>query len=393
MENLNDWIDVTAALELMQVKRESLYAYVSRGYVRSRPKGDGSRASLYAAADIDAMAARRRRSRKRADIAQSTMKWGEPILETRISTVRGGRLIFGARDACDMADTCTLEETAHHHWRSRHHPDSTVQPDIIYISEASTAKARAFDYLAHLAPQSPHGLGRMREPLAREAAAILSGFADNLIGTAYDGAIHRRFGHAWNLNAQETDIIRRALVLISDHELNASTFAVRIAASAGTSLSAAALAGLSTLSGPLHGDASQQAVDYLSSALKVDRNVQTLNSGDNSYSSIPGMGHTLYPKGDIRAKVLIAAINPDDTIEKLVEQFEVISGSPPNIDMAHAVLSVQLDLPRDAAFTLFAMGRLAGWLAHAIEQIESAHLIRPRAIFKDPAHETDLTSQ
>ena len=381
MEIEEKWVDVAVALQLLQVKRESLYAYVSRKYVRSKPVGGRSRASLYALSDIEKMAAKRRRPRKRAEVAQSTIKWGEPILETRVSTVKNGRLVFGKDDACKLAETCTLEQIAAHHWRAGTPPVSAFDPYAKRDVGGVTAKARAFSHLATLAADSPSILGRERSDLCQEAHILLSGFADSIIGRSYTGLIHHRLGRSWTLSPQNSDLLRRALVLISDHELNASTFAVRVAASTGASLPAAAMAGLAALSGPLHGDASVKATSYLRGALQSE----SVKDYVAKHPDIPGMGHRLYPSGDIRAKALIKAIDPPETIQDALTVFESASGELPNVDMAHAVLACHLNLPPQAGFVIFALGRMSGWLAHAMEQNENGDLIRPRAVFQNLA--------
>lgn len=372
---MEDWVDVSDALRLLGVKRETLYAYVSRGHVRSMGKPGDSRASLYALPDVKRMAAKRRRPRKRADVAKSTINWGEPILETCISTVREGRLVFGTSDACELAETYSLEDIAAHHWGCG--IAEFEKPKLIRL-RAESAKGCAFEYLAALAPDYPAILGRRREDLRQQASQILSGFADGVMGVSFDGQIHERLGQAWGLSAAGTDLIRRALVLISDHELNASTFAVRVAASTGAALPAAALAGLSALSGPLHGVAAVNATTFLKGALAAKSPLEQYLA---EAALIPGMGHNFYPQGDIRAKALLAAIDPPKDITHIIKRCAQHSGQLPNIDMAQAALAVKLDLPPDAGFVIFAIGRMSGWLAHAMEQAESGQLIRPRAVF------------
>lgn len=378
MKKNEEWVDVSAALHILQVKRDTLYAYVSRKYVRSKPMGGPTRASLYALSDINRMAAKRRRPRKRAEVAKSTIKWGEPILETKISTVRDGKLIFGTEDACDLANDYTLEQVAAHHWQSPSASSlSGFDPYADRTVSGVVPKARGFAHLASQAADGKPMLGRSREELCAEAHILLSGFADSLVGRSLTGLMHQRLGRAWKLLPKDADLLRRALVLISDHELNASTFAVRVTASTGAPLAASALAGLAALSSPLHGEATVAATSYLRGAL----NAPSMEDYVALNPDIPGMGHPLYPNGDVRAMSLIDAMNVADEVTQALAHFESVSGNPPNVDMAHAVLSHHLNLPPQAGFVIFALGRMSGWLAHAIEQNESGELIRPRAVF------------
>jgi citrate synthase len=172
--------------------------------------------------------------------------------------------------------------------------------------------------------------------------------------------------------------LRRALVLVADHELNPSTFAARVAASTGAPLAACALAGCATLTGPLHGEASARALAYLKLAMK-DGPQAALSGIAARGERIPAVGHTLYPAGDPRAAALIRWMKPAPALRRAIKAAEAASGEAANVDMALAALSVQLDLPEDAPFLIFASGRMAGWIAHAIEQQGSGRLIRPRA--------------
>ena len=104
------WITRDAALDLLGVKPQTLYAYVSRGLVASQPQADDPRASLYSQADIDGLIQRRRSGRGRQAIAKAAISWGDPVMETAITTVRDGRLIYRGRDAVKLATGATLEE-------------------------------------------------------------------------------------------------------------------------------------------------------------------------------------------------------------------------------------------------------------------------------------------
>src|SRR5690606_21212995 len=107
--------------------------------------------------------------------------------------------------------------------------------------------------LAQLAALAPPSLGRGPLVLRRDAALVFHALADALLGPG-DGPMHVRLADRFG-NPAVADPLRRALVLLADHELNASTFTARVAISTGASLAAGALAGLATLNGPLHGTA------------------------------------------------------------------------------------------------------------------------------------------
>jgi citrate synthase len=100
---------------------------------------------------------------------------------------------------------------------------------------------------------------------------------------------------------------------------------------------------------------------------------------------VPGFGHPLYPRGDPRSEALLAAFIPGPIFEEVREAAERLTGASANVDFALTALVGRLELSDDAAFLMFAMGRCAGWLAHALEQMRTGQLIRPRARYVGPA--------
>ena len=361
-----DYMSAQAALERLGIKSQTLYAYVSRGLVRAVSDPDDSRKSLYATHDVEALAKRRRRPRARADVAAGTIAWGEPVLESGISTVKDGMLTFRGESAVTLSDTFTLEDICCLHWRTPDRPKQATSE--VEVSEAGTSRERLFIEVAKLATLGTTG----GEPDIHDAWALLDHVATAVCGEASDLPIHKRLAAFWDLDSRGEDLIRRALVLISDHELNPSTFAVRVAASTGSSLAASVLAGLATLSGPLHGEASTGTLTAFRRYLHGERELP---------DHIPGFGHPLYSSGDTRAAALMQAIKPKVEIVEMLKAMRSATGQEPNIDAALAILALELDLPENAPFLIFAMGRISGWIAHALEQIKYGDLIRPRARF------------
>ncbi|WP_367273234.1 citrate/2-methylcitrate synthase [Phenylobacterium sp.] len=205
------------------------------------------------------------------------------------------------------------------------------------------------------------------------------------------GPIHNRLALAWGQGpgGPGADLIRRILVLVADHELNPSAFAARVAASTGASLAAAALAGLSTLSGPRHGGATAAVRRFAAEAAELGPReaIQARLADDRA---LPGFGHNLYPDGDPRAAALLERFVPPPELARLAELVEAITGHPPNVDFALMAACDALKLPDDAPFALFSVARCAGWIAHAIEQGQQDRLIRPRARYTGPEPEPPL---
>jgi citrate synthase len=382
-----EWISAEAAQARLGVRPQTLYAYVSRGRVGVRADPLDPRRSLYRAADIDGLTARKSRSRKLSEVAAGAIAWGEPVLASSITTVSGGRLFYRGRDAIRLAETETLESVARL-LRGGHgaalkrsqRPPPPEHPDLA---------ARAYLALAARAGVDPPALGRSGLALAVEAATLLDILTDAVAGAVGGGAIHNRLALAWGAapGGEAADLIRRMLVLVADHELNASAFAARVTASTGASLAAASLAGLATLSGPRHGGATAAVRTFAAEAGRVGAR-EAIGRRLVEDRSLPGFGHPLYPQGDPRAAALLARFAPPSPLAALNAAVVAVTGRAATIDFALVAACEALGLPTDAPFALFAVARCAGWIAHAIEQGQSEALIRPRARYVGPEPES-----
>ena len=372
-----DWLDADQVLERLGIRPQTLYAYVSRGRIEAAPHPHDPRRSLYRASDVAALAQRKARGRRAADVAAEAIAWGEPVLPSAITTVAGGRLWYRGRDAALLAEQGLTLENVGRLLRGGHgaalKSSRRSQPPV-----ADSVRARLFLTLAARAGREPPARGRAPLALAMEAADLLEAVVDAATGQTGEGPAHTRFATAWGLEAEGADLVRRTLVLLADHELNASTFAARVAASTGASLSAACLAGLSALSGPLHGGMAARVEAFVEEAERRDPS-HAVSARLARGASMPGFDHPLYPDGDPRAAALLMAFEAPPLLAELRTETETVTGLSPNIDFALVSLARTLKLPPDAPFILFATARSAGWAAHAIEQLQTGRLIRPRA--------------
>ena len=380
-----DWLDADQVLERLGIRPQTLYAYVSRGRIEAATHPHDPRRSLYRASDVAALAQKKARGRRAADVAAEAIAWGEPVLPSAITTVAGGRLWYRGRDAVELAEQGLTLENIGRLLRGGHGAalKSSRRPEP---PVADSARARLFLTLAARAGREPPARGRAPLALAMEAADLLEAVVDAATGQAGEGAAHVRFAAAWGLDAAGADLVRRTLVLLADHELNASTFAARVAASTGASLSAACLAGLSALSGPLHGGMAARVEAFVEEAERRDAS-HAVSARLARGASMPGFDHPLYPDGDPRAAALLAAFEAPPLLADLRTVTETVTGLAPNIDFALVTLARTLKLPPDAPFILFATARSAGWAAHAIEQLQTGRLIRPRARYVGVAPE------
>lgn len=366
-----DWLTAADALALLGTQKQTLYANVSRGRIKARPDPADSRRSLYRGDDVRRLAQRAAGRRKQEAVAAEAILWGEPVLQTAISTITEGRLLYRGRDAAQLSESATLEETSALLWQA----DPVDHPAA---GRGEGGLAAALAALAQRAATDLPTVGRSMAVLREEAAGIHAALGDALIGTALvTGPFHVRLAHSWH-RPEAADIIRRALVLLADHELNASTFAARVTASTGASLAAASLSGLAALTGPLHGTASSGVMALADEAMRHGAEAAILARLGQGLA-LPSFGHQLYPDGDIRASALLEHLQLPQPYAELHLAGERITGDRANVDFALAAMTAVHDLPSSAPLILFALARCSGWLAHALEQVETGHLIRPRA--------------
>lgn len=189
-------------------------------------------------------------------------------------------------------------------------------------------------------------------------------------------------------------ILNLTLILYAEHEFNASTFAARVCTSTESDLYSAVVAAISTLKGPLHGGANEEAIRLISrfSSAAEARTWVTQALADKV--KIMGFGHRVYKNGDHRARILeghlgeLAATHTEgwrlevyEAIRKVVQQAK---GLHPNLDFPCGLAYYLLGLPIDIYTPLFVASRVSGWCAHIIEQAENNRIIRPRSRYTGP---------
>lgn len=361
------------------IRPQTLYAYVSRGLLEAVADASDSRRSLYRETDVETLAARKKAGRSRPVVAAKAIDWGDPVLETRISTVVRGRLIYQGRDAVTWSETASLEETAALLCDVASWPDAPVAQ-----RPGASGLSGAFTYLAQAMSEAQPMFGRSRHSIVAEGASLLRGLAGTVLGREATVPVHEAAAAAWRLKPKGADLVRRALVLLADHELNASTFSVRVVGSTGASLPAALMAGIAALTGPRHGGMTMRTVAMFADALAAPDPAAFFAARLARGEPIWGLHHALYPDGDIRARALRAVHEPSGALRRTIDAAEAAGGMLLNVDGALAALAHTLGLSREAAFTIFALGRTTGWIAHAIEQTETGTLIRPRARYVGP---------
>lgn len=368
------WISMDEACRLLGVRPQTVYAYVSRSKLEVMPDPVDTRRSLYRAEDVAGLAKRKQAGRKHETLAANALFGSEPSIPTALCAFFRGRPYYRGQDAVSLARSANLEDVAQLLWAAEQPVDfSSSTP----MRSGQPGRVAAFTALASLAATGHSTRGRLTRVLHSEGQSLVGQLA-NAFGARHGSQpLHLRFAQGWKQSAQVADLLRTAMVLLVDHELTSSAFVARIAASTGASLPACLLAGLTTLSGPLHGDASGRVQALFSEVERLGED-QVVAHYLSTGLPLAGFGHHLYPDGDPRAAALLALFEPPDVIARFIEKVTMLTGLQPNIDVALAALVAHHRLPADAAFGLFATARSVGLLAHSLEQLGVAQVIRPR---------------
>jgi citrate synthase len=386
------WMSAAEAASVLRVSRATLYAYVSRGHVRSQMMPGASRAHGYARDDVDRL---RRRSEERRDpdkAAARALKWGVPILESSITLIDGNTLYYRGHDAVALARSRSLEEVASLIWTARF--DAAFPSTPLAARTVERRPSAGLPFVARA--QSMLAAASARDPLAfdvQSGRAALCGWRIlHLLARAATRSgsdrptIDQTLARAWGVSSRGAEVLRSALILCADHELNVSSFTARCVASAGSNPYAVVIAGLAALEGTRHGGVSARVESMLASMRRVRDLRNAVAARLRRGEPIDGFGHPLYPRGDPRAVTLLELLGHlygKSGELKFVLDFATaaadVVGEEPNLDFALAALARVLRLPSGSPLTVFAIGRTIGWIGHAIEQCTTGQLIRPRA--------------
>jgi citrate synthase len=384
------WLSAADAATLLGVTRATLYAYVSRGYVRSQAGAGAARERRYARDDVERLRQRTEERRDPQKAAARALHWGVPVIESALTMIDGHSLYYRGHDVATLSRERSIVEVASLVWTGRFDTDlgtfagrvdhQAVDADLPFIPRAQAL-------LAITSTRDAMAFHRDATSTAYCGWRILHRLTDAATGRStarqtVDDALAR----AWKVRVANVDLIRSALILCADHELNVSAFTARSVASAGSNPYAVVIAGLAALEGSRHGGASARVESMMGSLRRTRDIAQAIAERLRRGEPLDGFGHPLYPKGDPRATLLLDRLR--ERYQKSAELrfvLEVASAAtavirhPPNLDFALAALGRVLSLPSGAPLTIFAIGRTIGWIGHAIEQYATGQLIRPRA--------------
>ena len=343
------------------VSLATLYAYVSRGLIRSEAAERGGRSRRYRAEDVRKLRERKEQRRDPGKVAEGALYWGTPVMESAIAPE-----VFGVGSPTFSPRYGSVREGVF--------GLPLVEAFQVLLPLAATEDLAAYDL-------RPAAVARTGARILRLMSGVAAG------EEAAGGSLATTLQRGWAPRDAGAEVLfDSALVLCADHELNVSTFAARCVASSEASPYAAVTAGLAALQGAKHGGQTELVGAFL-------REVEA--SGDprgaiagrlKRGEGVPGFGHSLYPGGDPRGAELLrlaAKARPESPAVALsgtvAEEVLGLMDERPTLDFGLVTLARTLGLPPGGAIALFAIGRTVGWIGHAIEQYGSDSLIRPRA--------------
>jgi citrate synthase len=388
---MGKWIGAQEASKTLGISRPTLYAYVSRGLIRSTPGAAGARERRYSADDVERLRARAEERRDPRKVAERALHWGVPVLESSITLIDDGRLYYRGHDVAELTRRSSVEQVASLIWTRELDTDFSGTP----LHVVAGGRAEGLPFISRAQSMLP--LVAARDPLAydlRPRAVANSGWRIlNLLASVaaqsseLEPTIEETLRKHWLPRMpQAAALLRAALIVCADHELNVSAFTARCVASAGSSPYSVVVAGLAAIEGAKHGGMSAR-VETMLDELRRARDVRKamadrLRRGEALY----GFGHPLYPAGDPRATLIFELLgkrfpkSAEVTFARAAAKAgEAVTGEKPTIDFALVALARALKLDDGTALTLFAIGRTIGWIGHAIEQYAIDGVIRPRA--------------
>jgi citrate synthase len=338
--------------------------------------------------------------------------------ETAISSVAGG-LQYRGYAIEDLAENATFEEVAYlvlygdmptrtqlAEFSARVAASREVPKAIVDMLRLIPDGAPAMDVLrtgvSALAHFDPEANASGRDANLRKAERLLAQIPTLIASRSRlkqkKEPISPRsdLGHAANLlymisgkeaSADHARALDVSLILYTEHEFNASTFACRVTASTLSDIYSAATSGVGTLKGPLHGGANEEALKVL---LEIGGPANAESWAKKMFADkklIMGFGHRVYKKVDPRAVIVdrycksIAKARGDMSLEQTADIIENLvkteKGLPANVDWPVARLYYYLGLDIEIYTPLFVVARIAGWTAHIIEQLDKNRIFRP----------------
>ncbi len=408
-----DYLSAKEAIAVLNIRMQTLYAYVSKGWIRSIKQTD-TKQRLYLNEDIKRVRARSTARSGHGAVAASALNWGEPIIPTSITEIktdgpyyRGHSAVRLARARAGFESVCELLWTGVWHdqaraWKTMLPPAEQHALFETIIRPKSNSELLEVMAIVTLKLGLSRGTieDRLRggQPLdaARQIIRTLAGsfglISRNRSFYALPEGMRISEGLLSALEIPHSpdnlETMEAFLVLFADHELSPSTFAARAAASGGSTLHSCIASATCSSAGVHLGRMYDRVEAFLLGAKTLEDLMGGARGLHEQGNSIPGFAHPLYPKGDDRARLLIelAMKRPRQkarltTIYRFIDDIHAEFGLHPRHELAGIIVAMAMGLPRQSVGALFTLARMSGWVAHVQEQRLTGMLFRPRAKF------------
>ena len=339
---------------------------------------------------------------------------------TAVSFIVGNTLIFRGYTIEDLAQHSTFEEVSFLLWNNRL-PSKTELNNFASELNNNMSLESSFIEVLKTLPTNVHPMAWLRSAVSlmahwdadandnsveankRKAVRLTAKMAS--LVCAFEAIRHKREivtpksgqSIAWNFlfmlkgvepDAELVKLFDTCLILHADHELNCSAFATRVTASSLSDMHSAIVSAIGALKGPLHGGANEQVMVMLAKIGTIERAQQFVKDALEAKEKVMGIGHRVYKDGDPRAAILrkfseslTKKIGKPELYEMSVlidETMNKQKGLMPNVDFYSATVYHSMGIPTDIFTPIFAVSRIAGWIAHANEQYEKNRIYRPR---------------
>jgi citrate synthase len=374
------------AVKRLGISRNTLYAYVSRGLLRSEPVTHEKRSRRYPVQDVEHLA-QRSKGHKTSGRATKQTPDTHLLLDSAITLLADNDFFYRGRSVLALADRGSFEETVAVLWErvgQRPLRPDAYEYDLIEETLRLVPKGQppidTFLYLlAELNNRAVRAFDFTPAATAQTGMVMLDGLARILTGHWREKKLSSHLAGHWGVDPAECRLVDAALTLVADYELDIATFVARATASAGCSAYAAVAAATHAFFGRQHAGTLERVSGLLREADTQDGLYEVIVSRLRRGDPLPGFGHHLQAV-DPRADYLLHAL-PDRqgyVKQALTASKELLNGTHPSIDLALALLERDLSLPNGAGASLFYLGRLAGWVAHIMEQHSQDRPLQPR---------------
>lgn len=339
---------------------------------------------------------------------------------TAISFIVGNTLIYRGYTIEDLSANSTFEEVTFLLWNNRLPNKSELETFKADLNKNMTLDAGFISVLKTL-PTNVHPMAWLRtavsllshwdsdsndnSPEANQRKAVRLTAKMGSLVTAFEAIRNKREilnpkagqSIAWNFmymlkgsepDAETVKLFDTCLILHADHELNCSAFATRVTTSSLSDMHSAMVSAIGALKGPLHGGANEQVMVMLAKIGTMEKAQQFVKDALAAKEKVMGIGHRVYKDGDPRAailrkfsKQLTQKIGKPELYEMsalIDDTMQKEKGLMPNVDFYSATVYHAMGIPTDIFTPIFAVSRVAGWIAHCMEQYEKNRIYRPR---------------